>query len=90
MSGRTVITYIRDLGLYALGIYMAMSETGVPPFDRPSGGPNVWVLIFAGLLCNGPVVLQALSIRFGSGPSSRPDQQATLPEPSPEPSPGGD
>lgn len=85
MDARSLTTYLRDLGLYLLGCYIAMSEVGVPPFQRPPHGPSVMVLVFAGLLCNGPVVLQALQLRFGTG-SSRPPEQLPPPEPSSEPS----
>lgn len=85
MDARSLTTYLRDLGLYLLGVYIAMSEVGVPPFQRPSSGPNVWVLVFAGLLCNGPVVLQALALRFGTG-GQRPELPPSPPAPSPEPS----
>jgi len=92
VNARSLTTYIRDSILFGLGIYVAMSETGVPPFQRPAEGPNLWVLVFAGLLCNGPVVLQALALRFGTGGQRQgpePPQQAQLPESPSVPSSGG-
>ena len=79
------MTYARDAILFLTGVAIAMNETGVPPFSRPQGGPNTIALVFAGLLCNGPVVLQALGIRFGIGtqpPQREPEQPDTSSEPS--------
>lgn len=86
-------TYIRDTVLFTVGIAIGLSQAGIPPFDPPPGGPDVELLIFAGLLCNGPVMLQALALRFGSTGSQSPTPQPeppSSPELSPAPSSGGE
>jgi hypothetical protein len=82
---RPVVVYIRDAVLFLTGVAIAMNETGVYPFSRPSGGPSTMALLFAGLLCNGPVVLQALGIRFGTG-SPTPQPEQSQPDTQSEPS----
>lgn len=86
-------TYVRDTILFTVGIVIGLSQAGIPPFTPPEGGPDVELLIFAGLLCNGPVMLQALALRFGTGGSPVPPQPAvppSSPEPSSAPSSGGE
>jgi hypothetical protein len=73
---RPIVVYVRDAVLFLTGVAIAMNETGVYPFSRPSGGPSTMALLFAGLLCNGPVVLQALGIRFGTGSHTVPPEQS--------------
>lgn len=79
--------------IFGVGVGIVVQQTGFPYLlESPPGGPNVWSLVVGALFCNGPVVLQALALRFGGGSSSAvaPPQQPGLPsEPSPEPSSGG-
>jgi hypothetical protein len=59
-----------------------MKQAGMG-FDPPEGGPSIPLIILGGLFCNGPVMLQALALRFGTGSPSGP------PPPSAPPSPPG-
>jgi hypothetical protein len=71
-------TYIRDMIIFGTGIGITVGQTGFPYLvDPPAGGPSVWSLAVGALFCNGPVVLQALALRFGSGTST----SARSPEP---------
>lgn len=86
-------TYLRDTVLFLVGIVIGLSQAGIPPFPAPPRGPDVELLIFAGLLCNGPVMLQALALRFGGTGSPSPTPPPALPsssEPSSAPSSGGE
>ena len=79
MSSRPdVRTFIRDTIIFGVGVWITVGQTGLPYLvDPPPGGPNVWSLLTGALFCNGPVVLQALALRFGAGTSG----SARSPEP---------
>lgn len=85
MSGRPdARTFIRDTIIFAVGLGIVVGQTGFPfLLDPPPGGPNVWSLMTGALFCNGPVVLQALALRFGSSTSG----SAQSPGPAVPPSP---
>lgn len=76
-------TYIRDAILFVVGVWITIGQTGFPKFlDMPADGPNVWALLTGVSLCNGPMVLQALALRFGGGTSSSaPSPEPLLPAP---------
>jgi hypothetical protein len=73
--------YLRDTIIFLIGIGIVVGETGFPFLvDRPPQGPSVLALVTGALFCNGPVVLQALAIRFGTsgsqGSQGSPDPQS--------------
>lgn len=83
-----------DLVLFGVGIGIVIGQTGFPWLvEAPKDGPEVWSLIVGALFCNGPVMLQALALRFGGGSSPSPAQLSapgSPPEPSSAPSSGGE
>jgi hypothetical protein len=86
------VTYLRDTLLFLAGLAIVFKQAGIG-FDPPDGGPEIELIILGGLFCNGPVVLQALAIRTGSGgsPSSTPPPgPPSPPELSSAPSSGGE
>lgn len=81
MSSRPgIATYIRDTILFVIGVGITIGQTGFPRLlDMPEGGPSIPALITGALFCNGPVVLQALALRFGGGTSSSAPPAEPLP-----------
>jgi len=88
-------TLLRDVTLFLVGICIVVKQTGLPWLLESAAKPSVWYLAVGALFCNGPVVLQALTIWRGAGTSS-PGQSPGLPssgspsEPSPAPSSAGE
>lgn len=68
------LTYARDLAIFAVGLAIELKQAGIG-FAPPSQGPSIELIILGGLFCNGPVMLQALALRFGGGSSSSPSPQ---------------
>lgn len=78
------LTYIRDIAIFLIGVGIVIKQTGFPYIlDSPESGLSVPALIIGALFCNGPVVLQALSIRFGTGTPGRSPESSSPPS-SPE------
>lgn len=73
-------TYIRDTILFLSGLAIVFKQAGIF-FHPPENGPEIELIILGGLFCNGPVMLQALALRFGTGTS--PGQQPRQDPPSP-------
>lgn len=87
-------TYVTDTILFVVGLGIVLKQTGFPFLLESAEKPSVWYLITGALFCNGPVVLQALALRFGGGTSTPgPSPEASPPAlpsaPSSEPSSGG-
>lgn len=85
-------TYLRDTCLFAFGVALVMKQAGMW-FAPPEGGPSIPLIIVGALFCNGPLVIQALAIRFGTSGSpgpSVPPASPSQPEPSSAPSSGGE
>lgn len=83
---------LRDVALFLVGVAIVLKQAGIG-FPAPPGGPEVELIILGGLFCNGPLMLQFLALRFGSGgPGSAPASPVPpLPsEPSSVPSSGGE
>ena len=83
MSTRpSIATYIRDGILFFIGVGLTIGQTGFPLLvETPPGGPSIPALVTGALFCNGPVVLQALALRFGGGtPSSAQEREPSEPE----------
>lgn len=75
-----VATYIQDSILFVIGVGITIGQTGFPKLlEMPPDGPNIWALLIGALFCNGPVVLQALALRFGGNTSSSAQPQDPLP-----------
>ena len=93
MSVPSWLKYVRDIVIFGVGVGIVVGQTGFPYLvDPPSTGPSIPALVVGALFCNGPVMLQALALRFGGGQPSgaAPPSPPALPsEPSPEPSSGG-
>jgi len=84
------LTYARDVIIFVIGLGIVIKQTGFPfLLESPEKGLSIPALITGALFCNGPVVLQALSIRFGTGSSSSPRDSSLQPS-SPESSSGGE
>jgi hypothetical protein len=89
-------TFVRDTIIFGVGVWITVGQTGLPYLvEPPPAGPNVWSLLVGALFCNGPVVLQALALRFGSStsgsaPSQVPQAPGSPSAPSSVPSSGGD
>jgi hypothetical protein len=83
--------YARDVVLFLLGIVLILKQAGIlfPPPESVSMG----VLCIGALFCNGPLVLQYLTITRG-GSGSREDSAPSGPAPPSEsssaPSSGGE
>jgi hypothetical protein len=83
---------LRDTAIFLTGLAIVLKQAGIF-FASPEAGPNIVLIVLGGLFCNGPVVLQALALRFGTGGSSPappppgPDLQSV---PSSGPSSGGE
>lgn len=95
MSRPDARTFIRDTIIFSTGLGITVGQTGFPYLvPAPAGGPNVWALLVGALFCNGPVMLQALALRFGGTSTSGqvPELPAPLPPsaPSSAPSSGGE
>lgn len=74
------LTYVMDIVIFVIGVGIVVKQTGFPfILEPPSSGPSIPALITGALFCNGPVVLQALNIRFGTGSSSSPQASSSLP-----------
>lgn len=69
MSRPSYKTFARDVIIFGLGIVLILKQAGII-FSPPASGPSVVLIVLGGLFCNGPIVLQALALRFGTGPSS--------------------
>lgn len=78
-------TYVRDTVLFVFGIVIVMKQAGLY-FPAPDGGPEVELIILGGLFCNGPVMLQFLSLRFGTSGSQGQSGSSVPPSPSVPPS----
>jgi hypothetical protein len=82
---------VRDTLIFLVGIAIVLKQAGIV-FAPPPDGPSIQLIITGGLFCNGPVMLQFLSLRFGGGASSSspgqsgPESQSAQ---SPEPLAGG-
>lgn len=74
-------TYLRDSILFAFGVALVMKQAGMY-FAPPTAGPSIPLIVVGALFCNGPVVLQALALRFGTGSRSDPPPPS---EPPPQP-----
>lgn len=61
-------TYIRDLVLFGVGVSLILKQAGII-FRPPDGGVELELLLLGALFCNGPLVLQYLSLRRGTLPS---------------------
>lgn len=89
-------TFVRDTIIFGVGVWITAGQTGLPYLvEPPAAGPNVWSLLVGALFCNGPVVLQALALRFGSStsgsvPSQAPQAPGSPSAPSSVPSSGGE
>lgn len=87
-------TYLRDTIIFIIGAGIVIGQTGFPfLLDAPPGGPSIPALVVGALFCNGPVVLAALALRFGTGSSGQPQgpaSQVSPSGPSPAPSSGGE
>lgn len=80
------LTVVRDTALFALGVVLVLKQAGIL-FEPPKNGPELELILLGALFCNGPLVLQFLSIRFGAGTSSPPPSPPqSLPESQSEPS----
>jgi hypothetical protein len=77
------LTYARDIVIFVIGVGIVVQQTGFPWLLDSPDKVNVWSLAVGALFCNGPVMLQALALRFGGGTS----QPGPLPQPSPSPLP---
>lgn len=94
MSRPTWRTYIRDIVIFAVGVGIVVQQTGFPYLLDSPDQLSIPALLTGALFCNGPVVLQALALRFGAGTSTSgqqpaPSPSASPPEPSSETSSGG-
>lgn len=65
---RALSTYLRDLILFGVGVAIILKQSGIL-LDPPEGGVHLEVLFIGALFCNGPLMLQYLSLRRGSMPS---------------------
>lgn len=77
--------------IFVLGLVIVLKQAGIL-FAPPPRGPDIWLIILGGLFCNGPVMLQALALRFGTGSQSLPPAPSapdSPSEPSSVPSSGG-
>jgi hypothetical protein len=87
------LKYVRDVVIFSVGVGIVVGQTGFPYLvDAPASGPSIPALVVGALFCNGPVMLQALALRFGGGSPSEqaPPPQPALPSaPSSESSSGG-
>lgn len=95
MSRPGRLTYARDTVIFVIGVGIVVQQTGFPWLLDSPDKVNVWSLAVGALFCNGPVMLQALALRFGggtshTGPSPEPSPPASPSAPSPAPSSGGD
>lgn len=95
MSRPGRLTYARDAVIFVIGVGITIQQTGFPWLLESPERMNPWALLTGALFCNGPVVLQALALRFGagtsqSGPSSEPSRPVSPSAPSPEPSSGAE
>jgi hypothetical protein len=75
-------TYVRDTIIFAVGLAIVLKQAGIG-FAAPEGGPSIELIILGGLFCNGPVMIQALSLRFGTGSPSSPPPPPVPASPSP-------
>jgi hypothetical protein len=80
--------------LFVFGLWIVVGQTGLPFILDSPDKLNLYALITGALFCNGPVVLQALSIWLGKstssgGQSPEPSPLPPSPEPSSESSSGG-
>jgi hypothetical protein len=85
-------TYIRDCILFVAGLGIVVQQTGFPYLLESADKLSIPYLITGALFCNGPVVLQALTLRFGTaspGPSPASPLPGSSSESSSAPSPGG-
>lgn len=85
---------LRDVIIFGVGVWIVVGQTGLPFLIDTPDKISIPALITGALFCNGPVVLQALSIRFGTGSSgSSPESSSPPSSPessSPAPSSGGE
>lgn len=71
---------LRDIVIFGVGVGIVIKQTGFPfLLDPPHSGVSVPALVVGALFCNGPVVLQALAIRFGTGSSGAPSEPSSQP-----------
>lgn len=88
----SIKTYVRDMILFGVGIAIILKQAGII-LDPPTGGVSLELLFLGALFCNGPLVLQYLSLRRGTpmplppAPPSVPDLPLAPPSAS---SSGGD
>lgn len=81
--------------IFGIGIGIVLQQTGFPLLlESPQQGPSIPALVIGALFCNGPVMLQALALRFGGGTAQsgqQPEQPPSVSssESSAEPSSGG-
>jgi hypothetical protein len=80
----TWLTLLRDVALFLVGVALVLKQAGIG-FPAPEGGPQIELIIVGGLFCNGPLMLQFLALRFGSGGSGS-QPQSPVPPSQPLPS----
>jgi hypothetical protein len=82
--------------IFVIGVGIVVQQTGFPwLLESPDKPLSIPALVVGALFCNGPVMLQALALRFGggtspSGQSPAPSQPDSRSAPSPAPSSGAD
>lgn len=81
---RAFSTYLRDLILFGVGVAIILKQSGIL-LEPPPGGVHIEVLFIGALFCNGPLMLQYLSLRRGTGmplppgPAELPASPSALP-----------
>jgi hypothetical protein len=61
------VVLLRDVVIFVIGLGIVLGQTGFPYLIDAPAKLSIPALITGALFCNGPVVLQALAIRFGTG-----------------------
>jgi hypothetical protein len=74
----SIKTYVRDLILFGVGIVIILKQAGIL-FPPPVGGVSLELLFLGALFCNGPLVLQYLSLRRGI-PTPLPPAPPSVPD----------
>ena len=78
------VALLGKMALFVTGLGIVVTQTGfLWLIEAPKDGPSIPALICDALFCNGPGVLQALSIRFGTSSSGAPSQPSSQPSSSP-------
>lgn len=90
MSRPGRLTYLRDIVIFAVGLGIVVQQTGFPFLVDSPDKVSIPALVVGALFCNGPVMLQALALRFGgttstAGPPPAPSLSVSPSESSSDP-----